>query len=235
MLDTNQRILTVIADGKPSEHGRLALIAIQHQWFSGPLVPVGPTAPVLLVPNAIGSKLCRTLIARWNSQHEELGVTGAAGDAIVPERKRSLDHMVRDPELIGELSETLARKIGPEIKKVFTHVGLLGFEAFIIIGYDAMRGDFFGPHRDNLAPSMKSRRFAISLNLNDDFEGGALRFPEYGPGLHRFSAGTACVYSCSLLHEAMPVIRGCRFALTTFLCDPEEAGTIGASKFGRPS
>ena len=66
--------------------------------------------------------------------------------------KRSLDHMVRDPELIGELSETLARKIGPEIKKVFTHVGLLGFEAFIIIGYDAMRGDFFGPHRDNLAP-----------------------------------------------------------------------------------
>ena len=32
----------------------------------------------------------------------------------------------------------------------------------------------------------------------------------------------ACVFSCSLLHEALPVTKGRRFVLTTFMCDPPE-------------
>jgi predicted 2-oxoglutarate/Fe(II)-dependent dioxygenase YbiX len=55
------------------------------------------------------------------------------------------------------------------------------------------------------------------LNLNTgEYEGGHLRFPEYGPHLYRPGAGDAIVFSCSLVHEVMPISAGKRFALITF-------------------
>jgi predicted 2-oxoglutarate/Fe(II)-dependent dioxygenase YbiX len=46
-----------------------------------------------------------------------------------------------------------------------------------------------------------------------------VRFPEFGRQLYRPEAGGALVFSCSLLHEAVPVNRGRRFGLFTFLHD----------------
>lgn len=88
---------------------------------------------------------------------------------------------------------------------------------FFIVCYAAARGDFFRPHRDNLISELASRRFAATVNLNDDYAGGWLRFPEYGPDQYRPPAGGAILFSSSLLHEAMPVTGGRRFALLTFL------------------
>jgi predicted 2-oxoglutarate/Fe(II)-dependent dioxygenase YbiX len=60
----------------------------------------------------------------------------------------------------------------------------------------------------------------MTLNLNTGaYEGGELRFPEYGRELYRPEAGGAVIFSCSLLHEALPVTRGKRFAMFTFLTD----------------
>ncbi|HUB25447.1 MAG TPA: 2OG-Fe(II) oxygenase, partial [Tepidisphaeraceae bacterium] len=59
--------------------------------------------------------------------------------------------------------------------------------------------------------------------LNDDYEGGYLRFPEYGPNLYRPTGGGACVFGCSLLHEATDVTAGRRFVLLTFLYGEKEA------------
>ena len=56
----------------------------------------------------------------------------------------------------------------------------------------------------------------MSLNLNDDFEGGELVFPEYAAVRVSPPAGAAAVFSCSLLHAVGPVTRGRRYALTTF-------------------
>jgi len=58
------------------------------------------------------------------------------------------------------------------------------------------------------------------VNLNDGYEGGELHFPEYGPHLYRPEAGGAILFSCSLLHEVLPVTRGRRFTLLSFLRDP---------------
>ena len=52
------------------------------------------------------------------------------------------------------------------------------------------------------------RRFAVTLNLNDGFEGGELWFQEFGPRRYRPPPGGAAVFSCSLLHEARPVTAG---------------------------
>ena len=95
------------------------------------------------------------------------------------------------------------------------------FEGFKIACYDAASQGFFRPHRDNLSPSTAHRRFAMSLNLNEDYKGGQLRFPEYGLDLYRPEAGAALMFSCSNLHEVVPVTRGRRFALLSFLFGEE--------------
>ena len=76
------------------------------------------------------------------------------------------------------------------------------------------------------APGLIDQRIgpALTLNLNsDEYDGGELMFPEYGDYRHKPPAGAAVVFSCSLLHEALPVTRGQRFALLSFLLDPADA------------
>ena len=68
------------------------------------------------------------------------------------------------------------------------------------------------------------RRFAVTLNLNvEDYDGGELRFPEFGARRYKRPTGDAVVFSCSLLHEALPVTRGERFAFLPFLYDETAA------------
>jgi predicted 2-oxoglutarate/Fe(II)-dependent dioxygenase YbiX len=71
---------------------------------------------------------------------------------------------------------------------------------------------------------LSDRRFAVSLNLNlGEYEGGLLRFPEFGSQVYTAPAGGAVVFSCSLLHEATPVTRAKRFAFLPFLYDDAAA------------
>ena len=64
----------------------------------------------------------------------------------------------------------------------------------------------------------------ITINLNaGDYDGGDLRFPEYGGRTYRAPTGGAVVFSCSLLHEATPVTRGKRYAFLPFLYNEEAA------------
>ncbi len=43
-----------------------------------------------------------------------------------------------------------------------------------------------------------------------------MRFPEYGPHTYRPATGGAIVFPCSLIHEALPVTEGDRFAVISF-------------------
>ena len=88
----------------------------------------------------------------------------------------------------------------------------------LISSFSDDREDFFAPHRDNLRQTQK-RRFAMSLNLNEGYEGGELWFPEYGKHKYLPAAGAGVIFSCSLLHEALPVTKGQRWVMVTFMCD----------------
>ena len=50
-----------------------------------------------------------------------------------------------------------------------------------------------------------------------------MRFPEFGPTTYRAPTGGAVVFSCSLLHEARPVLSGRRYAFLPFLYDEAAA------------
>jgi predicted 2-oxoglutarate/Fe(II)-dependent dioxygenase YbiX len=184
-------------------------------------------APVLLVPDALDASLRARLIERWEvSGNVETGVETTVGAERTEEadqlRKRRRDHTVTDPELLRTLSSHIGRRIMPEIRKAFAYRAKR-FEGFKIGCYRATDRGFFTAHRDNLSPSTAHRKFALTLNLNEDYDGGELRFPEYGPDRYRPSAGEALIFSGAHLHEVLPVTRGRRFVLLSFLFG-DEAG-----------
>ena len=163
----------------------------------------------------------RQLIAVWEQQgHSQTGVEsatgGGRGEQHNAQLKRRRDHIVRDPQRSRELATTIGRRVLPELSKAFAYRASR-FEGFKIACYQASDRGFFSAHRDNLSPATAHRRFALTLNLNDGYEGGQLRFPEYGPERYRPAAGAALVFSCSHLHEVLDVTAGRRFVLVSFL------------------
>ena len=93
-----------------------------------------------------------------------------------------------------------------------------------LIGCYAAGAGHFRPHRDNTTKGTAHRQFAVTINLNaGDYDGGDLRFPEFGTRTYCAPTGGAIVFSCSLLHEATPVTRGKRYAFLPFLYDEDAA------------
>ena len=94
-------------------------------------------------------------------------------------------------------------------------------ERDLVARYDADTGGHFGPHRDDTGISVAHRRFAVSINLNADFDGGEISFPEYSPQTFKAAPGTAVVFSASILHQVSRVTRGRRYVFLTFLFDED--------------
>ena len=111
----------------------------------------------------------------------------------------------------------------PEIARSFQFQATR-LERYLVACYAAEEGGHFAPHRDNTTKGTAHRRFAVSVNLNaEDFAGGDLRFPEFGSATYRPPTGGAVVFSCSLLHQALPVTSGRRYAFLPFLYDEAAA------------
>jgi predicted 2-oxoglutarate/Fe(II)-dependent dioxygenase YbiX len=181
---------------------------------------ISAQAPVLLVPRVLPPSVCAELMQLWAQENEETGVETSEYETRVnvrrDELKRRRDHVVRDDRAMKRLVSAVGRSVMPEVRRVFSFPATR-CEGFKIVRYDAESGGFFRAHRDNLSPATAHRRFALTLNLNEDYEGGELRFAEYGPMTYRPAAGEALVFSCSLLHEVTVVTAGRRFALLSFL------------------
>ena len=182
-----------------------------------------PPAPVLLLPRVLEPELCQSLITHYQTQGgiDSGFMQDAAGRSIAvldAGHKRRRDCTIADPALVTSLSQRIGGRLVPEIYKAFQfHVTQI--ERFIVACYAAADGGHFRPHRDNTTKATAHRRFAVSINLNDDFDGGDLVFPEFGARRYRPTVGGAIVFSCGLMHEATRVSRGVRFATLPFLHD----------------
>ena len=113
-------------------------------------------------------------------------------------------------------SATGARRLLPEIYKVF-NLKVTRREPYKIGCYPAEKGGHFRPHRDNFDPALFYRRLAMSINLNDGFQGGGLIFPEYGNDEYRPGPGCVLVFPCALVHGVTRVTGGERFMMNSFL------------------
>lgn len=188
-------------------------------------------APVLIVPRVLEPELCEALIEMHRADGGEF--TGVMRDIdgrtvpVMDELKKRRDLWIRDPELQAALRERLERRLYPMIRRG------LGFtvteiERYLVSCYDADDGGVFNPHRDNTTRGTAHRKFACSINLNDGFEGGDLRFLEYGSATYRPPLGGAVVFSCAMMHEARPVTAGRRYAFLPFFYDEAGAATLRA-------
>lgn len=185
-------------------------------------------APVLSLPNVFEPELCAHLVKLYNkSGGQESGfmreVDGKTVLKVDPSHKVRSDFEIKDRELRRALIRRVDRRIIPEIERAFQFAATR-VERYIVACYDADSGGHFKPHRDNTTKGTAHRRFAVTINLNaDDYDGGDLRFPEFGNRTYRATTGGAVVFSCSLLHEATPVTRGRRYAFLPFLYDDAAA------------
>jgi predicted 2-oxoglutarate/Fe(II)-dependent dioxygenase YbiX len=222
LIDPSMRILAVAALrhgpaimqivrtlGKPDDHAGLPL----H-------------APVLVVPRVLEPSFCKRLIELYVQIGGEpsgvMEVHDGKTVGVLNDMKSRRDIQIEAPELQSKLRIALSLRLAPEIQKAFQFKATR-IERYIVASYSADEGGYFRPHRDNTTPGTAHRQFAVSINLNDDFVGGDLRFPEFGSRTYRPPLGGAVVFSCSLLHEATPVTRGIRYATLPFLYDDAAA------------
>jgi peroxiredoxin/predicted 2-oxoglutarate/Fe(II)-dependent dioxygenase YbiX len=182
-------------------------------------------APILTLPRIFEPDLCETLIAHYRQGSPETsgfartreGRTVQDFDTVL---KRRTDVTIADEALVRAVRERLEGRLFPMVRRAFgwqaKHI-----ERYLVCRYGAEDQGFFFPHRDDVTAGTAHRKFAVTLNLNADYEGGELRFPEFGRRTYKPPAGGATVFGCNLLHEATPVTAGERFALVPFLYDDE--------------
>lgn len=177
--------------------------------------------PVLLSPLLFGQDFFRMLIEKFeNSVHTTGGMASTDTDGkplfrIDRTKKHRSDFLLpQNSPLAQAITDVLTVRCVPEIKKAFQFEATC-IDRILIARYDET-GGYFRRHRDNNAPQTAFRKFALSVNLNEEFEGGSLFFPEYND--HHFTpdTGNGIIFSASALHEVSPVTQGQRYCLLTF-------------------
>ena len=184
-------------------------------------------APVLVLPNVFEPELCARLIAAYEAAGGEASgfmrdVEGRTTLLHDPGHKRRRDHLLSDEMLVGATRQRFLRKVVPAIAKAY-QFQVTRMERFLVACYAEEDQGHFRAHRDNTTKGTAHRRFAVSVNLNAEFTGGELGFPEFGPRTYKPSPGAAVVFSCSLLHQVSPVTKGRRYAFLPFLYDEAAA------------
>lgn len=184
-------------------------------------------APILILPRVFEREFCNRLIAAYNAaggtqsgfMREEGGKTVEKSDLAFKSRR---DYLVEDDETMRLIQARIKRRVTPEIAKVYC-MDCTRMERYLVGCYSAEEHGVFRPHRDNTTKGTAHRRFAVSINLNDDFEGGELSFPEFGPRGFKAPPGAALIFPGALLHAVSPVTRGRRYAFLPFVYDEAAA------------
>ena len=224
MLDAGHRVARVLERMEPAALAAEALAELRRLGAARADVTLQAHPPVLVLPRMLSLEDCAFLAEIWRRNVPEYptdGFTNAgtrreAGDFKVVHDGGygcAVEYIVQDESLQRFIDGRLRRRLLPEIRKAFQATGLQR-EGYRIAGYEARAGGFLNPHRDDSIPTNVNRRFTMTVNLNaGDYEGGELRFREYGEQLYAVERGTAIVWSASLLHEVLPVAKGRRLVL----------------------
>lgn len=218
---SNPRQQIIFRQAFPSVRASLPVIADMAGYLPKvrDYAPDAP-APLLSIETVFEPALCNRLIhdhqhgRRVNSpiMTEKEGRTGYVHDHAFKNRM--------DSEIPSALNNIVQKRISdrvyPEIEKAF-QFRVSAIDRIVLGCYDARQKGRFGMHRDNTLAKTRHRKFACSINLNENYEGGFIGFPEYGSRFYKPSRGSAIVFSCSLLHLVTPVLVGQRYAALLFL------------------
>ncbi|MEC7095496.1 MAG: 2OG-Fe(II) oxygenase [Pseudomonadota bacterium] len=185
-----------------------------HEELAGFTFPSNESpAPVLVINNAIDEALAEDLIDYIDAHQDE-------GFVADKDFKRRL-HIHPAADLEKRLDDKLSKSVLPEIEKVF-YSEITHRETYKICKYSGANSGKFGKHRDTIFPHLH-RRYAMTLVLNDDYEGGGIAFPEYNSQVLSVPKYGAVIFPGSLFHQVNEIGSGNRYVIISFFFGEAEA------------
>lgn len=175
-------------------------------------------APVLLVDNVFTPAQCDDIIAHFNARTSSRSKVGD----VVNTASKIRDDVFLSAEASGAIDAVVTRSLLPELQRAFGFVGSHR-ETYKVGCYRGGEGGFYRPHRDKYrGPNLKEqayRQYSYTINLNQEFEGGGIYFPEFSSNYYKVPRGGAIVFPSHLLHAVYPVTSGDRYILVGFVFD----------------
>ena len=227
VLDPMLRAVADIAWDFPQGHAETVRGVLRNLPAVDDSAGVPMSAPALIVPRVFSFELCDFLMQFYEQQGGEdsgfqFDIAGKTTTLSDWRLKRRSDVILAAPEIRDLIRTQIVRRLLPEIERYFQFQATR-MDRYIVACYDSEVGGHFHRHRDNVNAGAQHRRFALSINLNNNFEGCDLMFPEFGRKTYRPPEGGALVFSCGALHQVTPVTTGRRYAFLAFLYGEEDA------------
>jgi predicted 2-oxoglutarate/Fe(II)-dependent dioxygenase YbiX/peroxiredoxin len=226
ILDSMLRAVADIAWDHPQGHANMVRNILQGLPAVDDSAGVPMFAPALMVPRVFSFDICDFLIQFYETQGAvdsgfQFDIDGKTVTLSDWRLKRRSDVAVGVPEVRELIRDHIVRRLIGPIEQYFQFKATR-MDRYVVACYDSAVGAHFHRHRDNINAGAQHRRFALSINLNSDFEGGDLLFPEFGRKTYRPSEGGALVFSCGALHQVTPVTKGKRYAFLAFMYGEED-------------
>jgi len=185
------------------------------------------TAPALILPRVFDFPLCDFLVQFYDRLGGRdsgflLDSDGETATVVDYRLKRRNDLGIVRAEVREAIRSQIVRRLVPAVERFFQFAATR-MDRYIVACYDSALGGHFHRHRDNVNIGAQHRRFAVSINLNKDYDGCDLVFPEFGRRRYRAPHGGAIVFSCGALHQVTPITRGRRYAFLAFLYGEADA------------
>jgi len=167
----------------------------------------GSNIPILVIENVLSPELTKRILAYYdNNVNKQIAHNTGTKNRL---------HVYPCKNLEIEIDNKLSRSVFPEIRKIF-YFDVNYRENYKICSYNAETSGRFHAHRDTPYP-FQHRRFAMSLLLNDDYEGGEFELPEYNFKI-KPKANSAIVFPGISSHKVNQVTKGSRKVVITFYC-----------------
>ena len=227
ILDPMLRAIANIAWDHPAGHAASVRSVLKTLPTVDDSAGVPLSAPMLIVPRVLDFQLCDFLVQFYDKLGGRdsgflLDANGQTATVVDYRLKRRNDLSVLVPDVRDAIRGQIVRRLLPAIERFF-QFSATRMDRYIVACYDSAVGGHFYRHRDNVNVGAQHRRFAVTINLNHDYDGCDLTFPEFGSRTYRAPHGGAVVFSCGALHQVTPVTRGRRYAFLAFLYGEADA------------
>jgi predicted 2-oxoglutarate/Fe(II)-dependent dioxygenase YbiX/peroxiredoxin len=227
VLDPMLRAVANVAWSEPAGHGETVRAVLRSLPAVDDAAGVPLCAPVLIVPRIFDFALCEVLLKFYDKLGGKdsgflFDADGKTTRVVDYRLKRRNDLDVAHPQLREAVRSQIVRRLIPAIAQYF-QFDATRMDRSIVACYDSAVGGHFHRHRDNVNIGAQHRRFAVTINLNSDYEGCELVFPEFGSRRYCAPHGGAIVFSCGALHQVTPITRGRRYAFLAFLYGEADA------------
>jgi predicted 2-oxoglutarate/Fe(II)-dependent dioxygenase YbiX/peroxiredoxin len=227
ILDPMLRAVANIGWDHPEGHAKVVASVLASLPAVDDSAGVPLSAPVLIVPRVFDFPLCDVLMQFYDKIGGKdsgflFDTDGKTARVVDYRLKRRSDLAVAHPQLREAIRSQIVRRLVPAIERFFQFQATR-MDRYIVACYDSAVGGHFYRHRDNVNVGAQHRRFAVTINLNKDYGGCDLVFPEFGGRNYRAPHGGAVVFSCGALHQVTPITRGRRYAFLAFLYGEADA------------